>query len=640
MANVTMAMEQMLPEFKDYEKKNLFTKLEIKSIAAKRKNFETSLGRKTPSQSDYLKYIEYEITLENLKRKRMSRLKIALTPSPALYGIQKRILSLFDKATRKFRGDISLWVKYIEYLKKIGANKLLTRTFSTVINLHPSNPQLYILAASWELHNNVSAHSARTLLQRGLRLNTTDLDLWLAYARMELVFAERVRRRLEFDQQFQENEEKDSDDGVERQLDPEEGLNSNKNLNIRAPDSDKKVMDGAIIEAIIDNARSSLKVQSQLPFFSSLISMLREFPLPITVKHSLLNHTYHTLRLTLPEDPEARLMIAIRPDSNAPEEAGVLDKVEGLKVACNAVTTVMAELQLPQMSEMGLQWLVHRHDNEEEENLKQYINHFIITSFKTSKSRKLLTAGAYLNYIEYLRRSSEAEEKVFKLVNDGLAKHSNSSQLHLLKLELQPSKEAYKEALRLCPTTWELYEGYLFFSLNDDPEGVLKVFETLIADSLYSAALVEANANAVSEGKLTIHDKLLSRFIEINSSHNIVQLSPRQLFPSSFVISPSPGFYEYILSSDIELNENLVDDLYRAWREHPFSDTVVITLKTIKWLLSIKKNSTAFNLFNSALTGLTDVRDKVQLESGWQALLGGDSSNNQSGEDVDTAMEE
>lgn len=27
MANVTMAMEQMLPEFKDYEKKNLFTKV-------------------------------------------------------------------------------------------------------------------------------------------------------------------------------------------------------------------------------------------------------------------------------------------------------------------------------------------------------------------------------------------------------------------------------------------------------------------------------------------------------------------------------------------------------------------------------------------------------------------------------------
>ena len=27
MANVTMAMEQMLPEFKDYEKKNLFSKV-------------------------------------------------------------------------------------------------------------------------------------------------------------------------------------------------------------------------------------------------------------------------------------------------------------------------------------------------------------------------------------------------------------------------------------------------------------------------------------------------------------------------------------------------------------------------------------------------------------------------------------
>ena len=102
-------------------------------ITSKRKSFEMSLMRKHTNKLDYLRYIEFEITLENLKRKRLSRLKIVMTPSPALYGIQKRILTLFDKATKKFKSDISLWVKYIEFAKSIGATKIIIRVFSKLV---------------------------------------------------------------------------------------------------------------------------------------------------------------------------------------------------------------------------------------------------------------------------------------------------------------------------------------------------------------------------------------------------------------------------------------------------------------------------------------------------------------------------
>ncbi|TIA87832.1 hypothetical protein E3P99_02964 [Wallemia hederae] len=658
MANVTMAMEQMLPEFKDYEKKNLFSKVrgvlsavhrsplthsqvEIKSIAAKRQKLETALGKKTPSQSDYLRYIEYEITLENLKRKRMTRLKVALTPSPALYGIQKRILQLFDKATSRFRSDISLWLKYIEYLKKVGANKLLSRTFARVINLHPANPQLYILAASWELNNNVSAHSARTLLQRGLRLNSKDLELWLTYARMELVFAERVRRRLEFDQKFDEAAAAENSEGVEKGLDAEDTKAANTDVHINSNESDKKVMDGAIVIAIIDNAKQTLPPTSQFTFFSSLISLIREFPLPVIVKHNLLNHTYQTLRLALPEDADARLLIAVRADENAPEEAGVVDKVEGLDVACNAVTTVMVELQQPAMTEKGLQWLIQRYQKEDDDNLKQYLSHFINTSFKSSKSKKLLTPAAHLSYINHLRTSSADEDKVTKLVNDALSKHPHSSKLHLLKLDLQPSNAAYQAALTSCPAVWELYERFLYHSLNGlDAAAITKLFEKLLVDALQGEALIKANAEEYERGHLTVHDRLLKMFVETNASHNLVQLPSHQLFPPSFVTSPSPRFYEWILDQDSSLDHDLVKELYRKWAEHPQSDSVQVTLRLAQWLLSINKSSQAFGAFSSTIARLTNDADKVRLESGWQSILAGGDAQKKDDSESDTLMEE
>ncbi|TIA75832.1 hypothetical protein E3P91_00167 [Wallemia ichthyophaga] len=635
MSNISMAMEQMLPEFKDYEKKNLFTKLEIKSIAAKRKKLETALGKKTPCQSDYLKYIEYEITLENLKRKRMTRLKIALTPSPALYAIQKRILQLFDKATNRFRNDISLWLKFIEYLKKSGANKLLTKTFAKVINLHPSNPQLYILAASWELNINISPHSARTLLQRGLRLNSSSLDLWLSYARMELVFAERLRRRLEFDQNFTENT--DPSEGVENDLNQENTDESNNSIKFNSNESDNKVMDGAILIAIVDNARKTMPSESQYTFFSSLVTLIREFPLPTIVKHSLLNHTYQSLRLALPHDADARLMIAVRAVENAPEEAGVLDKVQGLDVACNALTTAMVELQQPLMSQKGLIWLIQRYQDEQDINLKQYLNHFITTSFKSTKSKKLLTSEAYLAYLNHLRSLGESEDNIINLVDHALSRYPQSPQLHLFKLDLQPSTKAYQEALQMCPTVWELYERYVYYSLNDlDSKAILRLFEKLVADSIQGAALIRANAEEYENGNLTIHDRLLKVFVETNASHNFTPLSPRQLFPASFVTNPSPKFFEWILSLDSGISEDLTKNLFRKWSEHPQSDSVQVSLSNLKWLLSINQSSLAFNTFNSTLAHLTSDYDKVRLEGGWQHLLNGEKK-----EDNDnTLMEE
>ena len=47
------------------------------------------------------------------------------------YSIPRRIFYIFQRATRKFKGDLGLWVMYIEYMKREKARKLLGKVFAT-----------------------------------------------------------------------------------------------------------------------------------------------------------------------------------------------------------------------------------------------------------------------------------------------------------------------------------------------------------------------------------------------------------------------------------------------------------------------------------------------------------------------------
>lgn len=52
-------------------------------------------------------------------------------PSISSYSLVKRILYIFDRATKKFKGDIGLWIQYAEVAKKEGARKLVGKVLAT-----------------------------------------------------------------------------------------------------------------------------------------------------------------------------------------------------------------------------------------------------------------------------------------------------------------------------------------------------------------------------------------------------------------------------------------------------------------------------------------------------------------------------
>ncbi|KAJ3037010.1 U3 snoRNP protein [Rhizophlyctis rosea] len=208
--SVQYHLERMLPELEDFEKRGIFSKQEVKSIIKRRTDLEYSIHRLSPLKSDFLRYIEYEINLERLRKKRKRRMGLDKEDKErsqgvgkkqkqknrlADFSIQRRIHGLYGKALRKFGGDVELWVQYFEWSKSVGSSKALGRSFARAIQLHPTKPMFWIMAAAWEFEENGNMNSARVLLQRGLRLNPKSEKMWLEYFKLELLFIEKIKER-------------------------------------------------------------------------------------------------------------------------------------------------------------------------------------------------------------------------------------------------------------------------------------------------------------------------------------------------------------------------------------------------------------------------------------------------------------
>ncbi|KAI9142556.1 U3 small nucleolar RNA-associated protein 6-domain-containing protein [Paraphysoderma sedebokerense] len=191
--SVHFYLEQMLPELQDLQRKGLFSPAEVKSIVKKRTEFEYALKKRINKKVDYLRYIEYEMNLETLRKKRRARGGSKTGPSD--FAGPKRIHFIFKRALKKFPGDINLWVQYIQYAQRIKSYKSLGQIFARALQLHPHNHKLWILAADYENTTNANTSGARVLLQRALRLNPESTDLWLSYFTLEMNWVDKVRER-------------------------------------------------------------------------------------------------------------------------------------------------------------------------------------------------------------------------------------------------------------------------------------------------------------------------------------------------------------------------------------------------------------------------------------------------------------
>ncbi|WBW73858.1 U3 snoRNP-associated protein Utp6 [Schizosaccharomyces osmophilus] len=190
-------LERSVPELEDLLEKKIFNQEEINSIVKSRRGYEEKLSRRQVKLSDFLSYIQYEMTLEALRKKRHRRLQVKGKTTVSDYAGVRKILYLFLRATNKFFGDSTLWLDYIQYAKSIHASHIVGKICAAAIQKHPNNIHLWLVACDNEFTENANMAAARSLMHRALRLNKENPILWASYFRLELAYMAKLHYRSE-----------------------------------------------------------------------------------------------------------------------------------------------------------------------------------------------------------------------------------------------------------------------------------------------------------------------------------------------------------------------------------------------------------------------------------------------------------
>ena len=89
-------------------------------------------------------------------------------------------------------------MQYVNFARSQKSGKMVAEILTRILRLHPTKPELWIYAANYTMEERGDMLEARSHMQRGLRFCERSNDLWLAYARLELLYIHKIlaRRRI------------------------------------------------------------------------------------------------------------------------------------------------------------------------------------------------------------------------------------------------------------------------------------------------------------------------------------------------------------------------------------------------------------------------------------------------------------
>lgn len=275
-------LEQSIPELKEYERKKIFSLVcapsasqprhpnhfqdEINSIAKKRSDFEHKINARECAPSNYARYAEFEINVDSLRRKRVKR----LTVRAPMHSGQRRVFFILDRATRKFPGDIGLWMQQIEYARLQKAYKKLSQILTKALRLHPSKPDLWTYAAHVAMEDHADVTEARSYMQRGLRFCKGSRSLWLEYMKLEVLYIAKIAARKqilgieELQKQFMDDTNADLETLPQSTADDRHISQEGANEALLLKMANTRALSGAIPIAIFDAAMIQFKDDDKL----------------------------------------------------------------------------------------------------------------------------------------------------------------------------------------------------------------------------------------------------------------------------------------------------------------------------------------------------------------------------------------
>uniref|UniRef100_A0A8C1PJZ3 UTP6 small subunit processome component n=1 Tax=Cyprinus carpio TaxID=7962 RepID=A0A8C1PJZ3_CYPCA len=184
---VQQRLEDRIPALEQLERVGL-------SMLKRSTALEYKLHRTVQSKDDFITYIQYEINVLELIKKRRARIGYHFKREEIEYPIIHRINHVFRRATTKWKEDVQLWLSQVAFNKKWVCD-FLSKVLSSMLAIHPDKPALWIMAAKCEMEDRNSSESARHLFLRALRFHPENKKVYQEYFRMELMHAEKLRKQ-------------------------------------------------------------------------------------------------------------------------------------------------------------------------------------------------------------------------------------------------------------------------------------------------------------------------------------------------------------------------------------------------------------------------------------------------------------
>ncbi|KIM69184.1 hypothetical protein SCLCIDRAFT_104260 [Scleroderma citrinum Foug A] len=664
MERVQFQQEQMLAELKDLVLKGVFTQAEVKQITRKRTQFEMALVRRIAKKCDFLRYAAYEMTLEQLRRKRLQRLNMpTMKATISDYALVRRQFHIFERALRRFKADVGLWIQYIQVAKREGARSLVGRITARALQLHPNVPSLYVIAASHEL-SHTSPSAARALLQRGLRLNAESIDLWREYIRMELHFIEGMRRRwnvlgisfnegagptnkkqrMEVDIDIDDigdpiiiddNQEKPPDEIVTAEHGGDEGEAARR-----------AIMEGAIVKSAMSNAA---KAVPRIQLFSQLENLIRTQPCQHSLRANLMDELYFLLQKTIPGDPEAIKMQATRrlreltsetakdkAETNRSENENMVDSIQyANEQLVHAVSNPPSDNARPQISVIYADFVKEWCQSPTlDPTLKQYL----VSSLRGMAQQPGALPVLQATHLRLLLRDGKPSKMTLKLARRySLA--TDSPDVWLARLDVEKAINEHD-----AQSTWSIACSTVHnYPRKEDIEKVwlwgldhlmtqdgdrIALFENLLKKSMQDSSIRNIHETLLLR---YISDVVFSKSINEVERHKLIQKMPITYLPTEAVWARL--FSLGCLGENV--GKNMLCTIYEHWRN---VDGVRAALEWAGWLSEHGDGKGAMKVIKTA-TALLSSAERGHLNQLWNSRLNQDREDGE-GKGEETEGEE
>ncbi|KAG1703637.1 U3 small nucleolar RNA-associated protein 6 [Nymphon striatum] len=464
---VELNIERTIPVLQQLERVNLFKKDEIKSIIKHRKALEYLLKRSTKSKADFKKYIQYEINLLGLLKLRRAKIgyqfKKVEIDNVHIQGINR----LFKMAVFLFQNDIDLWIAHISFLKKIHWTGSISKMYARMLQVHSKVPEVWIDASKWEFESNSSPENARSLMQRSLRFNVKSEKLWLEYFKLELMFAEKMKNRLEIL-------------GVEEKQKKE------------ADEIDDEILDGKIAIIIFKNA---IKEITNIAFKTQFLQIACRFKFTNMVEDEIYKSIEED-HIGMEEGLDILARRSLLRINEIKSTKGVKKSIvkrtyELERIAFQSYDSALIKINSEKMWSLYIQFCVERLSASGTEKHAVLILSHVLELFSQASNKNKLLPNDLMIWIHLLEECNE-ENQLRKVIEIAISAYPTDVHIWMKYLELcihsdkdkEEIFELFQKAIKVVETKeavsiWKLFSNWAIDS-KSTPETVSSILEEAI----------------------------------------------------------------------------------------------------------------------------------------------------------------